>query len=371
MKRIRPFVRDDIPQVTDLHRQVFGVRGNPARQSHSPKLLQDYADHFEEIFFRNPWYDEALPSLVYQEPTGRILGFLGVMPRPMLFNGQLIKAALSSQFIVAPDSRSVGMILLRAFFAGPQDLSLTDEANSISRRLWEKIGGTITMSYSVHWTRPLRPSRFAVSLLSSFFQENKLWSSLVSASAPICNLADAIAVRKLPRYFQVTAPEVSADDLKIETLLTYLSEFSKTRSLWPAYDDRSLKWLLKVIAQKERFGALRIRAVHNDKREMIGWYLYHLKPGGVSTALQIMARENSMGEVLDRLFYDAWLQDSVAVYGRLDPRFVREISDKYCIFNCGRPWVLIHSRNPDLLRTFHDGDVMLSKLEGEWCMRKW
>lgn len=74
---------------------------------------------------------------------GRILGFLGVMPRPMLFNGQLIKAAPSSQFIVAPESRSVGVMLLRAFFEGPQDLSLTDEANSISRKLWEKIGGTI------------------------------------------------------------------------------------------------------------------------------------------------------------------------------------------------------------------------------------
>src|SRR5262245_64832832 len=99
------------------------------------------------------------------------------------------------------------------------------------------------MSYSVHWMRPLRPCRYAVSLLSSFFQENKPWSYLVSASAPICNLADAIAVRRLPRYFQITAPQVSADDLKIETLLTYLSDFSNTRSLWPAYDDRSLKWL--------------------------------------------------------------------------------------------------------------------------------
>jgi hypothetical protein len=369
MKQIRPFTQDDIPQVIDLHMRVFGVRGKSFQHSSSPKLLQTYADHFEEIFFRNPWHDEALPSLVYQETTGRILGFLGVMPRPMLFNGQLIKAALSSQFIVAPESRYVGALLLKAFFSGPQDLSLTDEANSISRILWEKIGGTITMSYSVHWTRPLRPSRFAVSLLSSFIGENKPWSYLVSASVPICNLADAIVVRKLPRYFHIKVPQVSADNLKIENLLTYLSEFSSSRSLWPAYDDRSLKWLLNVIAEKESLGALRLMAVHNDKREMIGWYLYHLKPGGMSTALQIMARNNSMNEVLDHLFYDAWRQDSVAVSGRLDPKFVREISDKYCFFNCGRPWVLVHSHNPELLRTFRDGDAMLSKLEGEWCMR--
>jgi hypothetical protein len=135
------------------------------------------------------------------------------------------------------------------------------------------------------------------------------------------------------------------------------------------YDDRSLKWLLEAVAQKEHYGVLRRVAVLNAKREMIGWYLYHLKPGGTSTVLQIVARNNSMSEVLDHLFYDAWRRDSVAVSGRLDPRFVREVSDKYCFFNCGRPWVLIHSRHHDLLQTFHDGDAMLSKLEGEWCMR--
>lgn len=110
-------------------------------------------------------------------------------------------------------------------------------------------------------------------------------------------------------------------------------------------------------------------AIHNAKREMIGWYLYYLKPGGTSTVLKIVARSNSMSEVLDHLFYDAWRQDSVAVSGRLDPKFMREVSDKYCFFNCGRPWVLIHTHNHDLLHIFRDGDAMLSKLEGEWCMR--
>jgi len=270
---------------------------------------------------------------------------------------------------VAPDSRSTGVMLLKTFLAGPQDLSLTDEANIASRNLWERLGGTASLLYSIHWMRPLRPSRFVVSLFSSFVQERKPWTYLASASSPICNLADAILVRKLPRYFSQTAPQVSAESLNTETLLKRLSEFSNTRSLWPEYDDRSLKWLLEVITQKEHLGALRIMAVYNGKREMIGWYLYHLKPGGVSAVLQIVARNNSMGEVLDHLFYDAWQQDSVAVSGRLDPRFMREVSDKYCFFNCGRPWVLIHSRNPDLLQAFQDGDAMLSKLEGEWCMR--
>ena len=369
MKQIRPFVREDIPQVADLHQRVFRIRGKPHQRPHSPELFQAYAKYFEEIFFRNPWYDEALPSLVYQEPTGRITGFLGVMPRRMSLNGQLIKVALSSQFIVAPDSRSIGAMLLKTFLVGPQDLSLTDEANSVSRKLWERLGGAAALLYGIHWTRPLRPSRFVVSLFSSFIQERKPWSYLASASRPICNLVDAIVARKLPRYFRQTAPQVSAEELNIETLLLYLSEFSNTRPLWPVYDDRSLKWLLQTVAQKEQWGTLRIMAIHNAKREKIGLYLYYLKPGGTSTVLKIVARNNSMSEVLDHLFYDAWRQDSVAVSGRLDPKFMREVSDKYCFFNCGRPWVLIHTHNHDLLQIFRDGDAMLSKLEGEWCMR--
>src|SRR5262249_40942151 len=155
----------------------------------------------------------------------------GVMPRQMSLNGQLIKVAISSQFVVAPDNRSTGAILLKTFLNGPQCLSLTDEANSVSRKLWEKLGGAVAMLYSFHWTRPLRPSRFAVSLLSSLLRERKSWSYLTSALRPICNLADTTLTRYMPRYFCQTEPQVSAEDMNMETLLMYLSESSNTRSL--------------------------------------------------------------------------------------------------------------------------------------------
>ena len=54
-----------------------------------------------------------------------------MMPRPMWMKGRLIRAAVSSQFIVEPESRFnlAGVQLLKAFLSGPQDLSLADEAN--------------------------------------------------------------------------------------------------------------------------------------------------------------------------------------------------------------------------------------------------
>src|SRR5438046_196924 len=43
--------------------------------------------YFERIFFQNPWVDADLPSLVYEDETGRVGGFVGVVPRRMLFLG--------------------------------------------------------------------------------------------------------------------------------------------------------------------------------------------------------------------------------------------------------------------------------------------
>src|SRR5947208_1467400 len=100
MERIRPFVEGDIPQVADLHRRVFRTGAHSSEQ-----LQAQYARYFKQVFLNNPWYDESLPSLVYETAQGAIAGFLGVMPRWLSLKGQPIQAAVSSQFIVEPGLR--------------------------------------------------------------------------------------------------------------------------------------------------------------------------------------------------------------------------------------------------------------------------
>ena len=134
---IRSFKTEDIPQVADLHRRVFGV----AEQT-SPELLDAYRTYFTEVLLNHPWRQEAANSLVYQEKTGRITGFLAVMPRRMIFNGRAIEARITSQFAVDPEYRGcVGLRLLSEVLAGPQDLTIADESNADSRILWEGLGG--------------------------------------------------------------------------------------------------------------------------------------------------------------------------------------------------------------------------------------
>ena len=67
MGRVLPMAPEDIPEVADLHEWVrYGRR----RASSQAKR-----DFWEEILFKNPWYDDSLPSLVYQGDDGRIAGF--------------------------------------------------------------------------------------------------------------------------------------------------------------------------------------------------------------------------------------------------------------------------------------------------------
>src|SRR5579862_6063959 len=100
MGHVRPFIEEDIPQVADLHRRVF--RTGDSSSSH---LQESYRSYFEQIFLHNPWCDSTMPSLVYEETNGDIVGFLGVQPRRMSMNGRPVRAAVSSQFIVDPACR--------------------------------------------------------------------------------------------------------------------------------------------------------------------------------------------------------------------------------------------------------------------------
>ena len=156
MTSIRSFIEEDIQQVTDLNwRHLRGRDGS------RPPLLRHY---FKRLFFQNPWLDEDLPSLVAEDGKGSIVGFFGTVPRLMSYKGKAIRVAFASNFVVDPDSRFllVGAQLLRRFISGPQDLSMGDSGNDISREMFVSLGGTTVPLYSLHWSRILKPSQYTL-----------------------------------------------------------------------------------------------------------------------------------------------------------------------------------------------------------------
>jgi len=353
MSKVRPLTDADMPRVAALYTRVFGNRPTLSRSSAKADLV--------EIFCRNPWRDETLPSLVCEDPDGRIVGCLGVVPRPMSLNGRTIRAAITHTFMVEPDCRATlaAIQLLQTFLAGPQDLSLA-EGNETSRRLWEGFGGATSLLYSLNWTRPLRPARYIMKVL-----RRRGWSALwESALRPLVVAADAVVTRS---DFRPRTSRLSAEELTEEAFLAGFGSVAGGRALRPEYDTRSVTWLLERLAAKTGRGEFRKVMLRDVRGETAGWYLYYLNAGELSEVVQIAARPDSSGEVVAHLLGDAWRGGAAAVSGQLDPGAAHTAPDRYRLFHHdGRAWMLIHSRDPAVLAAFHRGDAFVTRLEGEW-----
>ena len=345
-------------QVVALHGRVFGV--NPVRR---PQWL---AKHLEEILFKNPWHDASLPSLVSAE-NGRITGFLGIMPRPMMLQGETVRAAVCTQFMVDPQHHVdlAAVRLLKAFFSGPQDLSLSDGASSDTRRMWLALGGTAPSLYSLRWVRPLRPARY---LLSQLGRRTTGLESLARMSRPLAAVFDAAIARLSPERRDESDTGLTDEPLQSATMFAHLSEFMRGTVLQPTYDAGALAWLLDQLALTTHHGTLRARGVMDGTR-LLGWYIYHQKPQAAAEVVQLAAREGALERVVRRFLADARRNGATVARGRLEPRFIQALSEHSCWFRQENTWTLFHSRNKDLLAAAHQGSVFLSRLECEWWLR--
>ena len=355
--RLRSFRREDIPEVVALRQQVFQF----SERERTERLVA----YLERIFYDHPWTQDDLPSLVYEDERGRVSGFLGVIPRPLLFQGAPIRAAVATQLMVAPESRGlVGRRLFRAFLTGPQDLSLSDTANEPARLLWESVGGSVSVTHSLSWTRALRPCRHYASRASSGGAVRRLaWLT----ARPLLVVADALATRLGGSLVQ-HAPPGSTEPLDAAVMAATLPRLLGPRALRPVYEDGSLAWLLDQAADKRQFGELRQRLVRGPGGEVAGWFLYYREGGGVGQVLQVAARRSGQALVLRHLFYDAWRGGLAAVAGRVEPAWAAELGAQRCWFERTGPWMLIHSRRTEIMHAIVCGAAFVSRLEGEWWL---
>lgn len=352
MAAVRPLEERDIPEVARL----FG-RVHPQEPAASTVQREAY---LRRIFFGNPWADPAIPSWVAQDGA-QLAGFIGVMPRPMLYKGRPVRAAVVSQLMVDRDKRHrlAAAQLLRKALAGPQELTISDGASESSRKMWEALGGATSALYSLQWRRPLRPAQCALQLAST----RRGWGALRLA-APLASLVDAYAAR---RMLARASTGLIEEPLDAACLLAALAGAASRVALSPKYDLGALDWLLGEARAKRRHGELQGRMLRDGAGRIAGWFLYYLN-GGTSKVLQLGARPGSEQAVLEQLFHHAWRNGAAALEGRMDPRLAPFLSRKHCFF-VGGPFALIHAREPKLIASLDRGDALFSRLEGEWWMR--
>lgn len=317
MGGIRRYEPADAAEVLALHAKTM-----PAQ---SPTAVDYHEGLYGKSMFDNPWSAPDLPSLVY-EHDGALVGFLGVVARPMTFAGRPVRAAVSVRFMVDPGSRAgavAAAALHRRFLRGPQDLSLIENANVAARRVWEGTPGVVVVPLgSISWSTTGGPG-----------------------------------------------PDPGGSDHALDTaaLLERIRSSAAAYALAPVYDEQSLGWLTGFLEAAGYRGTLRCREVLDERGGARGWFVYHANPDGYNGVLALRAVPGGTRQTLAGLLRDAHVSGAAdGTVGRLDADLLGAVADRGATLTPG-PWTFAYSTDPRIAQALVAGDAFFTRLDGEFC----
>ena len=356
---IRPLDRADLPEVAALYELVArsGARTPP------PGL----ASHFEDTFLDHPWADPEIPSLVYEDDSGKIVGFIGSQVRRMRLDGRVLRFGCSGHLVTEPEARkgAVGAFLMRAYQAGPQDLTFSDTASDYVRKIWETLGGERSQIACVGWGRLFRPFHAS----ANFVGRRRELGRAGRVAEPLLTALDAASVGVARQRLEPPEPEGTTEELLPEAIAEHLPRLRRAFAIRPAYDDEGfVAWLLEQAAAVRTRGQLVKRLVRGSDGRVRGWFVYYVRPGAIAQVLQVAGAERDLGDVIDHLFHDAWSRDAAAIQGRAEGHLVQALAERKCFLHASGYLALIHGRDPEVLHAVQSGRALLTRLEGEWWM---
>ena len=354
MSLIRACSPEDMPAVAGLFQKTF-----LSRRRSAPESLEAY---LAELFLHHPWYDPELASRVYVSPEGAVRGFIGVLPLRMCFRGRKIRAAIAGSLMVdrPEDNPLAGARLLRSFATGPQELSISENANRVSEDMWQKLGGRTVPFESLEWLRILRPAGAGLALA-------RQWFAPAALLQPLASMIDRVAQRasRNPSGLQGGRGGDEYDaDASDELLLDEIPRLAASYPIRPDWNRSSLQWVLAHARTKAQRGPVCRRMVYGKNHAPIGCYVYYGRPHGIAWVLQILARPECIDAVLDSLLTNAFRNGSVAVRGRTHPRLMNALLRHGSMF-FHRSSTIVHSADAELLHAIHSGDALVTGLAGE------
>jgi hypothetical protein len=351
---VRAFQQADVAPVLALRQQCFGSTEHESEDA--------LARYFTELFFGHPWYDDTVPSLVAEDAEHRIVGFLGVIPRPMLVDGTPIRVATTTHFMAARSAGPlVAVALLRTLFGGPQDLAIADVSSDRVRQLWTYLGGVQIPAGTLAWYRLLRPAQHAAARLHH--------RGAIGLTARLAARAvDTVAGTYTTAFQRPRRPARAARRPLGDAELLGRLHAPGDQTFHGVYDEASLAWLLAMMARKRWFGTLRRTEVVDDGARPLGWYVAYTRPHGSALVADLGARAGAAGTVIDHLLDEAAGLGCTAVSGRFDARIADDLGKRGALVVATPNGIVAHSRNQTLLARLARANTPLSRLDGEWWM---
>jgi GNAT superfamily N-acetyltransferase len=359
MSEIRSLRREEIPQIAALYRFV-----DRSDWRIPPAELPAW---FERTLFGHPWVDPEIPTLVYADDSGEILGFIASHVRRLRFDGRTIRMGAAGPLIAHPKvrSRGVGAQLWRRYLAGPQELTVTDGASDEMREIFELIGGQMLHPSCIAWARVYRPFGF----LGDRALHARPWprEHLKAPARRVWSPLDSVAAHAVRYFAAPSSPKTISEPLTPALLIEHLPTVTRSLRLFPDYDEAFVEWLFAEQHYNRTWGTPVRRLVRTLDGRVLGWYIYFLLRAGSCHVLQVAAQRRHVGAVLDDLFADAIGGGGTAIQGRVEPLLLAPLAHRGALFRYS-PRSLVYSPHDDLLGVVTSDRTMLTRLEGEWWM---
>lgn len=364
MSAIRPLRHDDIDAVAALFQTVF------RRPSHAaPASLAAY---LRRLYLEMPGCDAEITPLVHVGADGDITGFIGVNALPMVFGERRLRAAICGSLMVRDREADpmAGARLLRAFLAGPQDISLSETASEISARMWTGLRGMALPQYSLDWVRVIRPAGFMVEMAAGRIAPARLLS-------PLARGFDHVLLRRVeagglrwsvvPKQWPVQGG-LSVTEINDGEFAGLVGPLTQQFALRPDWAPGQLQAMLADARLKPEHGEPVFARVEARGGRPVGAFAYHMQPGRVARVLQVMARPGQAGTVIDCLIGDAARRGAAGLRGRTQPALLEAMLGRRIAFTHVASTV-VHSRDAELLRACRDGEAFFNGLSGEHWSR--
>lgn len=351
---VRDLEPEDLPSVAKLFQKTF--RKSETLQ---PSMIQ----YLREVFFDHPWYDEEIRSKVFVDAREQVEGFVGVFPSRLELDGRPVRAAFAGSMMVDRHEQNplAGARLLRAFLSGPQDISLTETANSLALGMWQKLALPLDIAYSLNWLRILRPAGTAIQVAERGLKAARLLR-------PVASFTDSMVERGGLKAFRAPAlagaGRVNFWDASRDEFADAVLKLGELFPLRPQWDRASLDWFMDHAQEKRQFGKPCWRIAESRSGQLVGCYAYYGRPGGIAWLLQALCAPTAAGELVDDLFAHADAAGCVAIRGAGHPWLTPELISRKTLFY-GRAFFVAHAKDKSLLEPIKSGQGLISGLAGE------
>lgn len=360
MSQVRPFLAGDVAAVASLFQKIFRDPAAPP--------LPGLAAYIRRLYLDTAAGKPEMPSLVHVGAAGAITGFIGVDTLTMRHGDRLLEAAICGSLMVEDHDNDpmAGARLLKAFLAGPQDISFSETASDVSLRMWTSLRGVALPQYSLDWVRILRPGSFLVDVAADRLRPARLLAPFgrgLDRLARLYQRDDAIhwsgmgAARPVPGGLDVR----EVDAAGFAALVEPLTEQFALRPQWAA---GQLDAIMEDARLKPSYGGQVLCAVHARGGRPIGAFAYHVRPGGIARVLQVLARPGQAGAVIDCLIGDAFRRGAAALRGRTQPALLEAMLGRRIAF-VNVASTVVHSRDGLLVEACRDGELFFNGIAGE------